>query len=61
MGKRALKKRIESLTGRVHDHELRIMREREKAVPNQGLIRHWEAEISAFQKSIENAIRRLGS
>jgi hypothetical protein len=61
MGKRALRKKIESLIGRVHDHELKIMREREKAVPNKGLIRHWEAEVSAFQKSIENAIRRLGS
>jgi len=60
MGKRALRKRIESLITRVHNHELKILQEGEKAVPNQGLIRHWEAEISAFQKSIESAKRRLG-
>jgi hypothetical protein len=61
LGKRALRKRIESLIGRVHDHELKILMEREKAFPNQGLIRHWEAVISAFQKSTESAKRRLGS
>jgi hypothetical protein len=61
MGKRALRKRIESLIGRVHDHELKILMKRERANPNQGLVRHWEAEISAFQKSIESARRRLES
>lgn len=61
MGKRALRKRIESLIGRVQDHEIKIRREMEKETPNQGLISHWEAEISAFQKNIENARRRLES
>jgi hypothetical protein len=57
MGKRALKKRILSLITRVRDHEDKILMEKGKSIPNQGLIRHWEAEISAFQHSIANAKR----
>jgi hypothetical protein len=60
MGKRALKKRIQSLTSRLEEHKLKIDLERLKSIPDSSLIRHWEKEISAFQKSIERAIKRLG-
>lgn len=59
MGKRALKKRIESLKKRVGEHELKIMQEKGKRKPDHGLIRHWEAEIAAFSGSIERAKKRV--
>ena len=60
MTKRSLGKRIESLLRRVAEHENKIQAEESKFVPDQALIRHWRAEISAFAKSIERARRRLG-
>ena len=59
MGKRALKKRIESLLRRVKEHEMKIQIEEAKATPDYGLIRHWQAEIDAFQLSITKARKRL--
>jgi 2-succinyl-5-enolpyruvyl-6-hydroxy-3-cyclohexene-1-carboxylate synthase len=59
MGKRALKKRINSLIKRVKEHRLKIKRERMKSDPDHRLINHWEAEVKAFQKSIETAQKRL--
>jgi hypothetical protein len=55
MGKRALKKRINSLLRRMREHKLKIKREMARLNPDTFLINHWEAEIKAFQKSIENA------
>lgn len=60
MGTRALKKRIQSLTSRLEEHKLKINRERLKSMPDNNLIRHWEKEITAFEKSIERAVKRLG-
>jgi len=48
MGKRALKKRIQSLTSRLEEHRLKIDLELLKSMPDSKLIRHWEKEISAF-------------
>ena len=48
MGKRALKKRIQSLTSRLEEHKLKIDLEQLKSMPDSKLIRHWEKEISAF-------------
>jgi len=59
MGKRALKKRIQSLLGRIEEHELKIKDERNKIAPDLGLVRHWENEISAFRHNIEKAKKRL--
>jgi len=61
MGKKALKKRIESLLDRLKEHELKIQNENAKVHPDKGLIRHWETEISAFRISIERAEKRLKS
>lgn len=60
MGKRALKKRIESLSARVEEDREKIRAEAAKKYPNPGLIQHWEAEVLAFQSSIERARKRLG-
>ncbi len=59
MGKKALKKRIESLLKRVEEHLLKIQNEKAKNPPDYGLIRHWETEITAFHTSIERARKRL--
>lgn len=59
MGERALEKRIKSLLRRVREHKLKIKREKLKSFPDFRLIGHWEAEINAFQKSIETAQKRL--
>ena len=59
MGKRALKKRIESLASRMKEHKMKIQIEESKKAPDYGLIRHWQAEIDAFQASIEKAKKRL--
>lgn len=59
MGKRSLKKRIESLKRRVDEHALKIMHEKGKRKPDYGLIHHWEAEIAAFSGSIERARKRV--
>ena len=59
MGKKALRKRIESLPDRIREHELKILNERAKPHPDHGLIRHWETEIAAFLTSIGRAEKRL--
>jgi hypothetical protein len=59
MGKRGIRRRIESLVARQRDHEAKIEHEKNKLAPDYGLIRHWEAEIEAFQKSIDRALKRL--
>ncbi len=61
MGRRALKKRIDSLLKRVKEHKLKIQTEEAKEVADYGLIRHWEAEMEAFQISIQKAKKRLRS
>ncbi len=59
MGKKALRKRVESLLERVREHELKIRNEKSKSQPDYGLICHWETEIAAFNISIERAEKRL--
>lgn len=61
MGKRALRKRVESLLKRIEEHKLKIQIEDAKEITDYGLIRHWQAEIEAFEISIEKARKRLGS
>jgi len=60
MGKRHHRKAIDSLQSRIWEHETKIQRELEKDVPDQGLIKHWQKEIAAFEKGIQQAQKRLG-
>jgi hypothetical protein len=60
MGKKNHRKTIRSLQRRIEDHQKKIRLERQKDFPDLGLIRHWKAEISAFEKGIQQAKKRLG-
>lgn len=60
MGKKNHEKSIRSLNQRITEHQVKISRELEKDYPDQGLIRHWQTEIRAFEKGIDKAIKRLG-
>lgn len=54
------RKAIRSLTRRIAEHQEKIRLEREKENPDEKLIRHWETEIRAFEKGIQQARKRLG-
>ena len=60
MGNRALKRRIASLRERIIEHEEKITRELMQSHPDQGLIKHWQVEIDAFNISMDRAVKRLG-
>lgn len=60
MGKKNHKKAIRSLNRRIKEHQEKIRLEYEKDFPDEGLIRHWETEIRAFEKGIQQALKRLG-
>jgi hypothetical protein len=60
MGKRNHLKTIRSLQKRIDEHQEKIRLERLRELPNSGLIRHWEKEIRAFEKGIQQAKKRLG-
>ncbi len=60
MGNKNHKKAIRSLERRIAEHEGKIRLEYTKDFPDQGIIRHWETEIKAFEKGIQQALRRLG-
>ena len=60
MGKRRYRRKQVSLEARIKEHREKIARERQKATPDMGLIRHWEREIAAFQEGIQSAQKRLG-
>ncbi len=60
MGNKNHKKAIRSLTKRIAEHEEKIRLESEKNFPDEGLIKHWEKEIRAFEKAIQQACKRLG-
>lgn len=51
---------IRTLTQRIEEHHEKIRLELEKESPDQGLIRHWEKEIQAFERGIQQAQKRLG-
>jgi len=56
---RDLKKRIESLEERIHEHRAKIDAETRSPLPDFGLIRYWEREISNYIDQIERKRRRL--
>lgn len=60
MGKQHHKKAIHSLMKRIAEHQNKIRLEYEKDFPDEGLIKHWESEIRAFEKGIMQARKRLG-
>ena len=60
MGKKNHKKAIRSLNQRITEHQEKIRLELEKELPDEGLIEHWEKEIKAFEKGIQQAMKRLG-
>ena len=51
---------IRSLNRRIAEHQEKIKLEYEKNSPDEGLVRHWETEIRAFEKGIQQALKRLG-
>jgi hypothetical protein len=59
VGKGSFRKQIRSLARQVQIHERKIADERKKPHPDEGLIRHWEAEISGLKKGLEKAHKRL--
>ena len=59
MGKKNHKKAIRSLTKRIEEHQEKIRLESTKESPDEGLIRHWQIEIRAFEKGIKQAHKRL--
>jgi hypothetical protein len=59
MGKKELRKRVQSLEQRIREHGTKILVERARPHPDEGRIRHWEAEVEAFRESIDRARKRL--
>jgi len=59
MGNRALQRRIASLRQRIVEHENKIITERKQQRPDEGLIKHWQVEIDAFNISLERALKRI--
>ncbi|MBI4824067.1 MAG: hypothetical protein HY805_07565 [Nitrospirae bacterium] len=59
MGKKEFLKQIESLRGKVAEHEAKINEERHKSYPDEGRIKYWEKEIWAFKDALEKAEKRL--
>jgi hypothetical protein len=60
VGKKNHKKPVRSLTQRIAEHREKIRLEYEKDNSDEGLIAHWEKEIHAFEKGIQQAQKRLG-
>lgn len=61
MGKRELQKKVRALEQRIREHGTKVLSERARPHPDQGRIRHWEAEIRAFRDGIDRARKRLGA
>lgn len=60
MGKSHFKKAIASLEARIAEHQEKIRLESKKELVYQALINHWQKEIRAFEKAIQQALKRLG-
>ena len=54
-----LRLRLESLKGRITDHQIKIALEQQRAHPDRRLINHWMVEIEAWEHTIANLARRL--
>jgi len=60
MGKVGLRRKVRALEQRIEEHEEKITAERARPRPDEGRLRHWEAEIGAFRDGIRRARKRLG-
>jgi RHS repeat-associated protein len=55
-----IRKRIDSLRGRIREHEEKIRRARSGQDPaSEGTIRHWQREINGWEKEVDRLQRRL--
>lgn len=54
-----LRLRLESLRGRITDHRIKIALEQQRTHPDRRLIKHWEVEIRAWERTVSNLDRRL--
>lgn len=54
-----LRIRLEGLRGRITDHRIKIALEQQGAHPDRRLIKHWEVEIRAWERTVSNLERRL--
>jgi hypothetical protein len=54
-----LRNRIRGLSIPLQEHLEKIALERSKEIPNIGLIKHWEKEVSAWQQEILRLEERL--
>ncbi len=59
MSHRRLKKRIQSLEHQMRIHEEKIREEKNKPIPDEGLITYWQREIEVFKNNIERANKRF--
>ncbi len=59
MKKGKLRKKIESLREQIAIHQNKIALEKQNSFPDKGCISHWEKEITAFEKQIEKAMKKL--
>jgi hypothetical protein len=59
MGKQRYRRRVARLEARIREHRAKIRREEQKSTPDEGLIRHWETEIKAFEGGIQRARKGL--
>jgi hypothetical protein len=49
-----LRLRLESLRGRITDHRIKIALEQQGAHLDQRLIKHWDVEIRAWERTVSN-------
>lgn len=60
LGKKRHRKKLESLLAAIREHEEKIRLELLRDDPRLGRVVHWEKEIRAFQKGVNDAKKRLG-
>jgi len=60
VSKKRLQQKISSLEKRIKEHEEKVVTEKSRVEPDEGLISHWEREIRAFRKALDKARKRLG-
>ncbi|MCP4418293.1 MAG: hypothetical protein GY805_16855 [Chloroflexi bacterium] len=59
MGNRAIRKAIQSLRRQIEVHEHKVVQEKSKLEPDEGVIHHWEKEIEAFTIRVRRLEDRL--
>jgi len=59
MSKRRFLKQIKSFEKLIREHKDKIEKEKDRSVPDRGLIKYWEREIIVYTEEIEKANKRL--